>query len=225
MDGTRGSDSTETVSGHPDGRRRQRGLGPFTSGHLTAIIVAVVLVVGFPVATFAITGSNVFVTDHSTGATAKVDAAGQLQTHPNGTQNVSGAVTARPQSPNQLFHTTPHAFTSNGANCGLVVNSDDPYPNGGGGTAAMVITEIHLTTRGNVGDLVQLHRFSNCSDAALTILAIPTTNTYANVDMTFPSGLVIPTDGKLYAAAYNGATLFASAYGYLVPTAAVPSNG
>jgi hypothetical protein len=66
-------------------RRQGRGLGPFTSGHLTIIVVALVIAVAFPFAAFAVTGSNVFVTDATSGARAKVDSLGELQTKANAT--------------------------------------------------------------------------------------------------------------------------------------------
>ena len=69
--------STEGTTPH---HREGRGLGPFSSGHLTIIIVTVVIVVAFPFAAFAVTGSNVFVTDASSGTQARVDAFGGLRT-------------------------------------------------------------------------------------------------------------------------------------------------
>ncbi len=64
------------------GRRRRegRGIGPFTSGHLTAIVITVVVVVGFPFAAGAVTGSNTFITDFTSGAHAGVDAKQDLNT-------------------------------------------------------------------------------------------------------------------------------------------------
>ena len=44
-------------------RAESRGWGPFTGGQLTAIVITLAIVIGFPVAAFAVTGSNVFVTD------------------------------------------------------------------------------------------------------------------------------------------------------------------
>jgi hypothetical protein len=59
--------SDASLEGKAAKRRREgRGLGPFSSGHLTIVIVTVVIVVAFPFAAFAVTGNNVF-----TGATNK----------------------------------------------------------------------------------------------------------------------------------------------------------
>jgi hypothetical protein len=57
-----------------------RGLGPFTGRQLTAMVVALLVVVGFPVGAFAVTGSSVFITDHTSGAHASVDSSGNLAT-------------------------------------------------------------------------------------------------------------------------------------------------
>src|SRR5256885_17130458 len=67
-------------SDSPKRRHEGRGLGPFTSGHLTLIIVTLTIVIGFPFAAFAVTGSNIFVTDATSGTHAKVDANGNLNT-------------------------------------------------------------------------------------------------------------------------------------------------
>ena len=67
--------ASRTRDGQRAKRRREgRGLGPFTSGHLTIIVVTLVIVVAFPFAAFAVTGNNVFVTDATSGVRAKVDA-------------------------------------------------------------------------------------------------------------------------------------------------------
>jgi hypothetical protein len=72
--------SSDAYSDTPPKRRRQgRGLGPFTSGHLTIIVVALVIAVAFPFAAFAVTGSNVFVTDATSGTRAAVDSGNHLK--------------------------------------------------------------------------------------------------------------------------------------------------
>src|SRR6476661_2988277 len=68
--------------------RKGRGLGRFTGSQLTTIIVALVVVIGFPFAASAVTGQNVFLTDTTSGKTAKVDAGGHVLS------TVSGAVSA-----------------------------------------------------------------------------------------------------------------------------------
>lgn len=58
--------------------RPQRGLGPFTGGQLTVLVLAITAAIAFPIGASAVTGTTAFVTDHASGATAKVDASGHL---------------------------------------------------------------------------------------------------------------------------------------------------
>ena len=78
MIGNRGSSDASTEGKAPK-RRDGRGLGPLSSGHLTIIVVTLVVVVAFP-----LTGNNVFVTDATSGTHAKVDSGGNVQTKVNG---------------------------------------------------------------------------------------------------------------------------------------------
>jgi hypothetical protein len=86
-------------------RREGRGLGPFTSGHLTLIVVTLLIVVAFPFAAFAVTGNNVFVTDATSGNRATV-ANGKLKVDTGlasfgvvPTVSAGGVVDARPALP------------------------------------------------------------------------------------------------------------------------------
>jgi len=75
--------ASETGEATVGGKRRRegRGWGPFSGAQLTIIIVAICVMVMLPVGAFAVvSGSNVFVTDATTGAQAKVNAQGELQT-------------------------------------------------------------------------------------------------------------------------------------------------
>jgi hypothetical protein len=60
------------IEQHGEARSRTRGLGPFASGHLTIIVVTLMVVVGFPFAATAVTGSNSFITDAVSGNQASV---------------------------------------------------------------------------------------------------------------------------------------------------------
>lgn len=217
----------------PTERREGRGLGPFSSGHLTIIIVVLVITVAFPFAAFAVTGSNVFVTDATSGVHAKVNSSGQLSTQVNGAVSVGGSVVARPGAPNQLFHVLTGA--SNVSGCLPVVNSDDAYPQGTGGTAAMIVTGIHVAMQGGspgvgtAGAYWTLHRYNNCSDYPLVESYLPAASNssapaYANQDLSFPAGLAIATDGKLYVLVHGVGVVYMTTTGYLVPTSAVPAG-
>jgi hypothetical protein len=61
-------------------RNDGRGWGPFSGGQLTVIIVAIAVMILLPVGAFAaVAGSNVFVTDATSGKTQVVNAAGQAE--------------------------------------------------------------------------------------------------------------------------------------------------
>jgi hypothetical protein len=78
------------------GRALERGLGPFSSAHLTVIVVTIAVLIGFPFAASAVSGSNVFVADSTSGVRAKVSATGSLQA------SVTGSVTATPAAPSAM---------------------------------------------------------------------------------------------------------------------------
>jgi hypothetical protein len=127
MFGNRERSGASTEGKAPKRRREGRGLGPFTSGHLTIIIVTLVIVVAFPFAAFAVTGNNVFVTDASSGVQAHVDAKNNLNTgihdpvngtaaRVNGfgqlTTAASGTVNARDALPTKPIVITPQTAPS-----------------------------------------------------------------------------------------------------------------
>jgi hypothetical protein len=66
---------------NPSNSEQKRGVGPFTGWQLTTIVLAALLALAIPAGAFAAaTGSNAFVTDHSTGAHASVNATTGLST-------------------------------------------------------------------------------------------------------------------------------------------------
>src|SRR5205807_3355084 len=94
-------------------RRGGRGLGPFTSTQLTTVIVTLAIVIGFPFAAFAVTGSNVFVTDATTGTHAKVDSSGQvLVGDGSGALTVDGTVNNRQTLPSKPIVTGPKLISA-----------------------------------------------------------------------------------------------------------------
>jgi hypothetical protein len=85
---------------------RRRGLGPFSGGQLTAIIVTIAVMIMLPVGAWAVvTGSNVFVTDAVSGKQASVNTSGQLLTAENATSVViaSGSSSVSPNGNALLF--------------------------------------------------------------------------------------------------------------------------
>ena len=88
-----------------DTRARRRGLGPFSGGQLTLIIVTFAVLLLFPIGAWAVAGSNVFVTDAVSGKQASVNTSGQLATSENATTVLisSGTMTVNPSSSALLF--------------------------------------------------------------------------------------------------------------------------
>ena len=83
---------------------RSRGFGPFSGAQLTVIICLVVAAVAVPVGAWAVAGSNVFVTDATTGIHAKVDSAGQMLVGDGtGSLTVDGTTSGRPLPPGSPF--------------------------------------------------------------------------------------------------------------------------
>jgi hypothetical protein len=91
-----------------DTRARRRGLGPFSGGQLTLIIVTFAVLLLFPIGAWAVAGSNVFVTDAVSGKQASVNTSGQLATSENATTVLisSGTTTVNPNSSALLFINT-----------------------------------------------------------------------------------------------------------------------
>ncbi|HEY3833359.1 MAG TPA: hypothetical protein VGO03_13765 [Acidimicrobiia bacterium] len=120
-------------------------MGPFTSGHLTIIIVTLAMIIAFPFAAFAVTGNNVFVTDATSGVHAKVNNLGQLDT----TAVVSGAVTAPPAAPSSMVALFPVQVTASEDDCAfytppagqaLVITRIDAYPYAPSGTVYIALS-------------------------------------------------------------------------------------
>src|SRR5690349_3719284 len=79
--------------------------GPFTGQQLTVMISVAIVMVLFPVGAWAVTGSNVFVTDATAGTHAKVDSTGHvLVGDGTGPLSVDGTVQGRPVPPSTPFY-------------------------------------------------------------------------------------------------------------------------
>lgn len=221
----------------PKRRREGRGLGPFSSGHLTIIIVTFVIVVAFPFAAYAVTGSNVFVTDATSGNQAQV-ASGQLKVD-TGISHPFGLVPVAPVAP-IIYPSGDIIHTDDGAGDDLVIPG-----NCSGGTCvtvlkppagkAAVITSIHIDTDKAIatGPTQQLVLVRS-SDGSCTTGSLDRTvdaftpagigETVLPYDM--PGGLAIPA-GKALCALNTDTTnvgFFVSARGYAVASNSVPAN-
>ena len=91
----RRKDRTDAIETRGDGNGR-KGWGPFSGGQLTAIIITFAVLLLFPVGAWALTFSNVAITDPGGTYQAKVNSLGQLST----SATVSGSVT--PAAPSSM---------------------------------------------------------------------------------------------------------------------------
>jgi len=235
MFGNRARSDASTEGKTTKRRREGRGLGPFSSGHLTTIIVTVVIVVAFPFAAYAVTGNNVFVTDASSGVRAKVDAKNNLNTaihdptsgvgakvDVNGNLHsyVSGSVTAPATQPSgSFFAETQVALLAGGGN-----NIDIAGPPTG---KALMLTSISvdvtsLPTPGGQSFSCRKIGGAACSNATKDRNIGQFTATGVGLEtISMPSGVPIP-NGDRVCIYWNGGgnpQVGAMVYGYTVSAA------
>ena len=194
-------------------------LGPFTGRQLTTIIVTLIVVLLFPLGAWAVAGSNIFVTDATSGARAKVDGNGNLQTKVS-----SGFVNATPAAPSQQ-HVSTVTFSDVGPKCKTLVT-----PPAG---KAVVITSVHFQVRvydagpnTRLGDLG--HSGSNgCTGGNVTLDGVsffgnvPQSNIWqgaASQELDFPSGLAVANGHTLTVSVAGGPddNWRVTAFGYLI---------
>jgi hypothetical protein len=224
--------------GGADKRRRRegRGLGPFSGGQLTIIIVTLAVVIGFPIAAFSVTGSATNIVDPVTAANkAKVDSQGNLYTATHdatsgvaakvtsgGALTVSGSVTATPTPPNSSYD----RFWSAGE--GDCISITPAVPAG----KALIVTSITATITSGTDERVAVYAVTGTgtSTCTPTIFAdeIGVAGLRASGVMNFPSGFPVKA-GRVV-----GVLLFSSAgdhtadvivKGYLVSSTLCTVNG
>jgi hypothetical protein len=219
-------DSREESDPAPGGRRREgRGLGPFTSGHLTIIVVTLLVLVGFPFAAFAVTGNNVFVTDPVSGARAHVNSSGQ--------QLVSGPVTATVAYPTGAIVHTDNGSSANmvlATECaGTTCNTLLRPPAG----QAAVVTTIHIDTylATVTGKALVIYRSGDGTCNYATLDRVIEVFTPAGIGETvlpydMPGGLPVPAGKALCVRNTDPSNLAfdVGAYGYAVASGTVPAN-
>ncbi len=191
--------------------RSGHGWGPFSGAQLTTMVCVIVAAVAFPVGAWAVvTGSNVFVTDATSGAHAAVSSSGAL--------TVAGSVTSNNASPKSLYVNSsipgatyvPAAAPPSGKALivtSIAVDTDGPASFGSGSHAEFVISAADATCGTQAPGLVG---FVSPSALGVTSIAIP-------------SGLVVPAKRALCVAA-DGIVAVVTVYGYLVPAASAPTG-
>jgi hypothetical protein len=190
--------------------RSGRGWGPFSGGQLTTMVCVIVAAVAFPVGAWAVvSGSNVFVTDATSGSRAAVSTSGAV--------SVAGGVTANNASPKNLFRhwgIPSAAYTNVGAppaGKALVVTSividtySDPTPNSSA-ALSFVVSSMDATCAHQVQALI-----TDVNPSGFGMTTIP-----------FPSGVVIPAGRALCSAKTASIGVEIGVYGYLVAASAAP---
>jgi len=205
-----------------------------TSGHLTIIVVTLLIVVAFPFAAFAVTGNNVFVTDASSGNRATV-AGGKLKVDTG--LSAFGVVPVAPVAP-EIYPTSAIVHTDSGVadfvtanDCTSVCATLLTPPAG----KAAVVTSIHVNTyrvtATGSGHYLTIFR---SSDASCTLASderdIEVFNPGAIgetlLQYNLPGGVPVPA-GKALCLINGDTTNLAfevSARGYAVASNAVPSS-
>jgi hypothetical protein len=171
-----------------------RGWGPFSGGQLTTIIVTFAVLFLFPIGAWAVSGSPVFITDFHTGRHADVNDSHQLQTHPNGTQTVTGTVnatvagtvTATPTPPGAMFH------GSSGGNVNSCVLFVTP-PTG----EATVVTHVHIKAGAGISGSVGIYASAGCSTGQEIDQGV-VASTDGQADFEFDTGLPVANGHHLY---------------------------
>jgi hypothetical protein len=218
------------------GQREGRGLGPFSSGHLTIIAVTLLILVAFPFAAFAVTGSNVFVTDATSGNRAAV-ANGRLKVDAG---TAFGVVPVAPVAP-EIYPTGDIIHTNNGTSefvnpdgCGGGIGTCQTLLKPPAGKAA-VVTSIHidtsLATATGPGHNVEFFRSSDGSCSASSIdrnieFFNPSGIGETQLQYDLPGGLSVPAGKALCVINGDPANLsFAvSARGYAVASNVAPAD-
>jgi hypothetical protein len=179
----------------------RRGLGPFTGGQLTVIIVVAIVALAAPVGAYAaVSGSNAFVTDHSSGVHASASATAGLAT------SDSPALGGMELTISGTPPDTSCAFT----------------PPGG---KAFVITDVTMDPQGasvghDTGMFVQVSSNSNCTDITHTLAG-----GYYSADGSYPQSFspgIGLKNGHSLRVTVSGANddFLICIYGYLVPASA-----
>jgi hypothetical protein len=183
--------------------RGQRGLGPFSGGQLTAIVITTLLVVGFPVGAFAVSGQNAFVTDTKTGAHAKVSSTGSLQT------SIAGTVSATAQPPVGSF-----VKEMTGSECGLT-------PPAG---KAWIITAVDEVPKGATSSIENIFNLLADTSAGCAGTQTSIASGYFALDLprelTFNPGIGLSSGHYLDLEALSGKGGGVYVYGYVVSAAA-----
>jgi hypothetical protein len=174
-----------------------RTWGPFSGRQLTTIICIGLVTILFPVGAWAVSGTNSFITDSTSGVRAKITSTGELQTHPNGPLGVTGSVSVsgavRTANPVDMYTTVFGLSDSTPAKQCAILTPPAGH--------ALVITslKLSLSASNTFPFSVNFYRGSGTC-AAPTFLAAKDSTTFnqpGSFETEFPTGLVIPSGNVL----------------------------
>jgi hypothetical protein len=219
-------EGTSREAGADTHRRGGRGWGPSSGGQLTIIVVTFAVLLLFPVGAWALSFSNVAITDPGGVNQANVNGSGQLSAA--GT----GKVTAKVAYP-----TSAIVHSDSGINGPVVIPDDCASgscvkliaPPAG---KALVVTSIHVDTHSdpNPGSTINITRSNDgtCSVASIdTRMEFVTPSGLGMTDVQYgvPGGMTIPT-GKALCIQNSDPNLqvLMTAWGYAVASTAVPAD-
>jgi hypothetical protein len=184
--------------------------GPFTGRQLTTVLCVLIVTVLFPVTSWAVTGSSVFLVDPHTGYHASIDSAGSVQVKVNGGVDVAPP-SAFVESHEVLLTTSLAPILTPPAGKDLVVTTVTEDWSGDN-LATASYAAITIGTAGTC---------ASPSDALEYFLDLPTGA--GNHDNHFTPGYVVPNGKSLCAdqAGTSNPEIFLGAFGYTVPKGTV----
>jgi hypothetical protein len=208
--------------------RSGRGWGPFSGAQLTTMVCVIVAAVAFPVAASAVSGSNVFVTDATSGKTAKVSTAGAVTVAGTVGSKLQGSTSgnkAEVSADQQLLVTEANA-SSDYTSASSVTGGDAATPqlNSVPGGDAVIVKEVHINAFGTSGTDpffgVFLSTDQGCVGGRVGIEAVDVASGVSSVnDLPFDPGLVVPAGDQLCMQSLVGASADTAVVGYVIPAA------
>jgi len=233
------STNESDLKGRPPTARpmKRKGLGPFSGAHLAAMVIALIVAVAFPFAAFAVTGTNSFVTDATSGVHAKVDAKQNLATamHDPTTgvgakvnafgqlatsSAVTGSVTATSNSPSEEYNFTNNANQQLPNFC---ANITPAVPAGKALVATSISVGVNQATTGPVDTWLEAGTPSTpCGVTAGIFIAYAIqSNPIGTMQFNLPSGVAFKAGHTVSVgihAASGDAIADVTVHGYLVPS-------
>ena len=184
----------------------RRGVGPFSGGQITMMVCVIVAAIAFPAGAWAVSGSNVFVADATSGVRAAVSSSGAV--------SVSGSVNANNATPKNLFQQVGYPAVD--------VPSPVAVPPAG---KALIVTSVSVDTYlvgpGGHVDMQVSSRDATCATAVSRVAWVDVTAIGVQ-SIPIPSGLVIPANRALCANGVAGVGTVTMVFGYLVAASSAP---